>query len=230
MARLSEPFETAHMLISLLAFPEAGHAEKRVGFETNLNKRAVAALRGQDSDFARNTLGRLDGVQFTSPFRGHARSKGIQNRLGRRMDVARMFRPEVRKALDGHFPDLPPGMKRYSINGLSRYVTSDDEDQSHNFQKRWFQTTLPVLHVAIGFDLASCLRFGAEEDISFNVFDEEFVRSVVFWSLWSKAVVAQNGLYSVPRPEVPMAPFNETMSNSDPNAGLKNVIDGEFLQ
>lgn len=208
MARQFEPFETANMLISWLAYPEPSYASKQIGLETNLNRRTVADLRAQDTDFARDTLLRLDGVKFKTSFRGDASSKGIRNRLGHRMDVARMFRREVRKALDGHFPALPPGIRSYSINELSRYVTSDDEDHSHNFQKRWFQTTLPILSLAIGFDLASCLRFGADEDITFSVFDEEFFQAVLFWSFWAKNVARQNGLYSVQRPEVPVATFN----------------------
>jgi hypothetical protein len=205
MERDCEPFETAHRLIATLAYPEPESASKRAGLETNLNRRLVAELRTQGSEFARETLSRLAGKSFKTSFRGHAGSKNILNRMNQRMKVARMFRREGRKALDGQFPDLPPGIKRYSLNELSRYVTSDDDDESHNFQKRWFQVTLPVLHIAMGFDLASCFRFGDIQAITFSVHDEDFLEEILFWTGWVKKVVADNGLYKVPRPEVPVA-------------------------
>ena len=115
-----------------------------------------------------------------------------RNRLNNRMRVARMFRAHVKKKIEGALPALPPGLDRFSINALSRYVSHDDEDGGHNFERRWLKPTLPVLHLVIAFDLSSTLRFGPVEAVPFSVHDEEFIDSVLQTAVWLEPFAIDN--------------------------------------
>jgi len=180
-----EAFELTTMAMAQLVFPD--DVNKRDLLEGKLNQSVVAALakpgRGDESSS-------LDAVSLTYehdfiPLRA-------RNRLNQRMRVAQMFRAHVKEKIQGALPALPPGLDRYSINALSRYVSHDDDDGGHNFVKRWLKPTLPVLHLAIAFDLISTLRFGAIQSIPFSVHDEEFIDSVLRTAEWLEPFAINN--------------------------------------
>ena len=103
-----------------------------------------------------------------------------------------MFRAHVKEKIEGALPALPSGLDRYSINALSRYVSRDDEDEAHNFDRRWLKPTLPVLHLAIAFDLISTLRVGATQAVPFSIHDDEFIDSVLRTAVWLEPFAIKN--------------------------------------
>ena len=190
-----ETFELSNMLLALLAYPDS--ETKRHLLESKLNRLTSASGEASEAVDPTSTSDSGDIQALELSVRAQVDGKRIWNRLDQRMRVALMFRPFVKKWLQGQLPDLPAGLRRYSINELSRYVTSDDQDVAHNFEKRWFRSTLPVLHLAIAFDLVSTVRFGPERQIRFNVHDQDFVADVLLWSVWFEGFVIDNELYSV---------------------------------
>ena len=183
------------MVLALLAYPDSEPKRRRL--EATLNELTLAALTVQRPDDEFPALDD-DEVQLSEPsVRDQVDIKRTWNRLDQRMRVAQMFRPFVKERLRGDLPELPQGLRRYSFNELSRYVTSRDEDEAHNFEKRWFRSTLPVLHLAIALDLVSAVQFKEEKKVRFNVHDADFILEVVLQSLWLEEFVIDNELYSV---------------------------------
>ena len=180
-----EAFELTNMAMALLIYPD--DASKRERFEAKLNQTVAARLaepgRGEESP----SLGApaLTHENDLIPSRE-------RNRLNQRMRVARMFRAHVKEKIEGALPTLPSGLDRYSINALSRYVSHDDKDGGQNFDKRWLKPTLPVLHLAIAFDLISTLRFGPMQAIAFSIHDEEFIVSVLQTAVWLEPFAINN--------------------------------------
>jgi hypothetical protein len=183
------------MVLALLAYPDSELKRRRL--ESNLNELTLAASNELQSGDA---LPVLDGHEFQPPdpsVRDQVNIKRTWNRLDQRLRVAQMFRPFVKEWLRGDLPELPQGLRRYSINELSRYVTSQDEDEAHNFEKRWFRSTLPVLHLAIAFDFVSTMRFEGEQEIRLNVHNPDLILEIVLWSVLLEHFVVNNELYSV---------------------------------
>lgn len=173
------------MVIALLVYPD--DREKRDRLEREFNQAVTTAM-------ARDEDRKVDSLLDVPPQASQADPlpSRVRNRLDNRLRVARMFRPFVREKLDGTTPALPPELMRFSINGLSRYVSQDDEHGAHNFDRRWLKSTMPVLHLAIAFDLISTLRFGADRAIFFNVHDEEFIDAVLQTSIWLEPFALDN--------------------------------------
>lgn len=180
-----EASELTNMAMGLLIYPD--DASKRERFEAKLNRTVAVQLaepgRGNESSF-------LDAAAV--PHENDLIPPRARNRLNQRMRVARMFRAHVKEKIEGALPALPSDLDRYSINALSRYVSRDDEDEAHNFDRRWLKPTLPVLHLAIAFDLIGTLRFGAVQAVPFSVHDDEFIHSVLQTSVWLEPFAINN--------------------------------------
>lgn len=183
-----EPYQRTNMVIALLVYPD--DRKKRDRLEGEFNQAVTTAMaRGEDQKVA-SSLEVPPQASQADPLPSR-----VRNRLDNRLRVARMFRPFVREKLDGTKPALPPELMRFSINGLSRYVSQDDEHGAHNFERRWLKSTMPVLHLAIAFDLISTLRFGADRAIFFNVHDEEFIDAVIKTSVLLEPFVLDNPIH-----------------------------------
>ena len=181
-----EASELTNMAMALLIYPD--DASKRKRFEAKLNQTVAAHLA--EPGRANESSSSLEGPAVTRE--NDLIPSRERNRLNQRMRVARMFRAHVKEKIEGALPALPPGLARYSINALSRYVSYDDKDGGQNFDKRWLKPTLPVLHLAIAFDLISTLRFGPMQAVPFSVHDDEFIDSVLQTSVWLEPFAINN--------------------------------------
>lgn len=186
-----ETFERTNTAIAWLAYPDCEN--KRRGLESRLNYDTRATLSTADDAADRSDIEPAENARVAPSFQPNAISSRVRNRLDNRMRVARMFRPFLRRSL----ADLPKGLERYSINALSRYVAQDDKDLAQNFEKRWFKTTLPVLHLAIAFDLISTLHFDDERKIVFSVHEADFIETVLWTSVALERFVTSNSFYRV---------------------------------
>ena len=182
-----EAFELTNMAMAQLIYPD--DVKKRDRLEGKLSRLVVAEIAkpGWADETSSVEAVALSAQHDPIPLRG-------RNRLNQRMRVAQMFRAHVKEKIEGALPAIPPGLDRYSINALSRYVSQDDKDGGQNFDKRWLKPTLPVLHLAIAFDLISTLRFGPMQAIAFSVHDEEFIISVLQTAVWLEPFAINNAI------------------------------------
>ena len=196
-----EASELTNMAMAQLIYPD--DVGKRDRLEGKLN-------RSVDAELAKPAWGEVSssldaGVLASQHDPLQLRDR---NRLNQRMRVAQMFRAHVKEKIEGVLQAPPSGLARYSINALSRYVSHDDKDGGQNFDKRWLKPTLPVLHLAIAFDLISTLRFGPGQAIAFNVHDEEFIDSVLQTSVWLEPFAINNPICNAdPASLIRLRPF-----------------------
>lgn len=183
------------MALALLAYPDT--EQKRRDLETRLNQETIAEVSKAANCVVPPAAEAPECAPSLSSPQLDPFSSQVRNRIDNRLRVARMFRPFVRERFQGALPAIPRGLQRYSINALSGYVSNDDKDLAQNFDKRWFKTTLPVLHLSIAFDLISTLHFGDARKVFFNVHDEEFIDSVLWTSVWLEDFVTNNTFYAV---------------------------------
>ncbi len=190
-----ETFELANLALACLVYPDFG--KERVGLESRLNKQSFQKLKQHAPEAAAEVLKRRDGRGYKSTFRRDLTAHRVRERLDQRMKVARMFRPAVRQYMLGEAPPLPPGLERYSLKQLSGYVVPPDDAGSDNFLRRWLSQTLPVLHLAIAFDIVGCARVAKDQRrVDFSVHDEAFITDVLLIAIWLEPFVLNNPLRS----------------------------------
>jgi hypothetical protein len=73
----------------------------------------------------------------------------LERRLRDRMAAARMVIPFLKQAQDGQTPDLPPGVKRLSLNQMAGLVGEDvGQSDPQNVKTRIWRPSVPVIHLA----------------------------------------------------------------------------------
>lgn len=188
-----ETFELTNLALAYLVYPDLG--KERAGLESRLNKDSFKKLKQYHPETAAEVLKRRGGRGFKTAFRRDLTARRIRDRLDRRMTVARMFRAAVRQWTLGEAPPLPPGLTRFSLAQLSGYVVPPDDPGSDNFLRRWLSQSLPVLHLAIAFDIASCARVAEDQaKVEFSVHDEAFITDVLLIAIWLEPFALDNPL------------------------------------
>jgi hypothetical protein len=75
--------------------------------------------------------------------------KTVERRLRDRMVAARMVMPFLQRAQTGVAPDLPPGVKRWSLNEMAEFVRKDArQSDPQNVKSRIWRPSEPVIHLA----------------------------------------------------------------------------------
>jgi hypothetical protein len=73
----------------------------------------------------------------------------LVRRLRDRMAAAHMVIPFLLQAQNGRTPDLPPGVKRLSLNQMAEFVCSDvGQSEPQNVKSRIWRPSVPVIHLA----------------------------------------------------------------------------------
>ena len=146
-----EVYEAGALLVSLLAYPGEGREddERRCGVYTSLCACVLRARAEADPDWATEP-------QLVKPIYA-AQSKSdcdkglreLKRRLRDRMIAARMAYPFLKEAETGEVPELPPSVKRLSINAMSELVLEDaGYSEPENVETRIWRPSLPVIHLA----------------------------------------------------------------------------------
>lgn len=151
------PFETGARFFATLAFPGSTEVEARLDAE-----RAWIAswlheqnrIDGTDQPFIEQ---RLNELVCLDPSWVRQKLRTARRRLRNRSEAARLTRPWVRE-LENLEPHRPvEGIKRFTTRQIALHLCNDNDDAAHNFQKRIWRPSRPVLHYAIAHDRALSL-------------------------------------------------------------------------
>ena len=141
-------YEAGALLVTLLAYPDASD-QTRGDIHASVCNYALRVKSAVEPDW-------MNLAQAIKPIYA-LRSQGdcnrdlrtLARRLRDRMVAGRMAIAFLREALPEPVLDLPTGVKRLSINQLSRLVLNDTRfTDPHNVETRIWRPSLPVVHLA----------------------------------------------------------------------------------
>ena len=152
-------FEIGARLIAALAFPGADEAAKR-----------RSAAMAWCTDYVRKWVDlephRVEELRsayplyFTMPRREvKAALRTAYNRLDKRILAGKMARGIFQERETGRPVVLPDGMRRHSLNELSKLVLAEShQSDPHNVETRVWGSSKAAIHLASGYDfMAQCL-------------------------------------------------------------------------
>jgi hypothetical protein len=144
-------YEAGALLLAYLAYPgEDGHDDQRRGqVHASLCACMLRARYEVAPDWGSLPL-LIKPVYALQTERD--RNQGLRQfkrRLRDRMIAARMASPFLEEAATGEAPELPPSLKRLSINAMSELVLEDaGYNEPENVEARIWRPSRPVIHLA----------------------------------------------------------------------------------
>jgi hypothetical protein len=100
-----------------------------------------------------------------------------------------MARGIFQQHLDQRPPVLAPGMKRHSLNELSKLVLREaHQSDPHNVETRIWGTSKPVIHLASGYDLLARL-LPLDREGQYQMDDLELHRFLVRYGEWAEPII-----------------------------------------
>ncbi len=145
-----EVYKAGAFLLTLLAYPgERDVDEARSSAHKALCSLALQALAQADPVWAETPQPIKPVYILCSDKEIEKNLKALQRRIRDRMAAARMAIAFLKDAETGKPPPLPEGVKRLSINELSRLVLSDTtQSDPENIESRIWRPSRPVIHLA----------------------------------------------------------------------------------
>src|SRR5712672_1686219 len=146
-----EVYEAGALLLTWLAYPHENKEddERRSRVHTALCACALRAKCEMDPVWA-NSPQSVKPIYLCQTERDLNRSlRTLQRRLRDRMVAARMAYPFLKEAETGEVPELPPSVKRLSINQMAELVLTDaGHTDPENVETRIWRESRPVIHLA----------------------------------------------------------------------------------
>jgi hypothetical protein len=146
-----EVYEAGALLVTLLAYPgESKHDdERRSQVHASLCACTLRALCDTDPDWSTSPQ-LAKPIYLRQSERDCNRGlRQLKRRLRDRMVAARMAYPFLKEAESGKAPELPTGIKRFSINAMSELVLDDaGHTDPENVETRIWRPSRPVIHLA----------------------------------------------------------------------------------
>jgi hypothetical protein len=145
-----EIYEAGGLLLTVLAYPGARDAdEARSSAHKALCSLALQALAQADPVWAETPQPIRPIYILCSDKQIEKSLRALQRRIRDRMAAARMAIAFLKDAEATKPPPLPEGVKRLSINELSKLVLSDTtQSEPENIETRIWRPSRPVIHLA----------------------------------------------------------------------------------
>lgn len=171
------PFETGARFFATLAFPASTEEQARVDAE-----RAWIAswlheqnrVDGTEEPFIEK---RLNELVCLDPSWARQKLRTARRRLRDRGEAARLTRPWVRELTNLEPHRAVEGIKRFTMRQIALHLCNDNDDAAHNFQKRIWRPSRPVLHYAIAHDQALSLLEVEERETGIQMDAEAVFRT-----------------------------------------------------
>lgn len=177
-----EVYEAGATLLTLLACPSAKDTDEvRGGFHATLCSLALQVQAVIQPEWARSPQS-IKPLYFLRSDRDIARDlKLLARRLRDRAVAARMAIAFLKEAETGEPPTLPEGLKRLSINELSKLVLPDSGQRDpENIETRIWRPSRPVIHLAAATQvLMQMTERAIKRRLTF--WDVLFNRDVIEW-------------------------------------------------
>ena len=146
-----EVYEAGALLLTWLAYPHENKEddERRSRVHAALCACALRAKCEMDPVWA-NAPQSVRPIHLCQTERDLNRSlRTLPRRLRDRMVAARMAYPFLKEAETGEVPELPPSVKRLSINQMAELVLTDaGHTDPENVETRIWRESRPVIHLA----------------------------------------------------------------------------------
>jgi hypothetical protein len=146
-----EVYEAGALLVTLLAYPgeSKDDDEQRSRVHACLCACTLRARSETDPDWATSPQ-LVKPIYTLQSERDCVRClRQLKRRLRDRMVAARMAYPFLREVDTGEAPELPPSVKRLSINAMSELVLEDaGYNEPENVETRIWRPSRPVIHLA----------------------------------------------------------------------------------
>jgi hypothetical protein len=141
-------YEAGALLLTVLAYPD-GSEEISGGVQASLCNLALRATGEMHPEWAASPR-LVKPLYLLQTERDCARAlRGLKRRLRDRMIAARMAYPFLKEAEEGKAIELPPSVKRLSINAMSELVLEDAKNtEPENVETRIWRPSRPVIHLA----------------------------------------------------------------------------------
>jgi hypothetical protein len=145
-----EVYEAGAILVTLLAYPGVSDTcATRGRVHRMLCAGSLLARRETDPEWAAAPQRIKPNYAFVSEQAIERNLRTLERRLRDRMAAARMVIPFLLEAQTGLEPELPPDVKRLSLNQLAELVLSDvGQSESQNVKNRIWRPSVPVIHLA----------------------------------------------------------------------------------
>ena len=146
-----EVYEAGAFIFSLLAYPGGSKQEdeRRLGAYTSLCACVLRAQAETDLNWAIRPQSIKPVYMSQTERESNQGLRTLPRRLNERMIAARMASAFLRQAETGEVPELPPSVKRLSINAMSELVLEDARySDPENVETRIWRPSRPVIHLA----------------------------------------------------------------------------------
>jgi hypothetical protein len=141
-------YEAGALLVTLLAFPEASD-ETQGNVHASLCNYALKIRSALEPDWTILPQPIKPFYAFRSERDCNRDLRTLVRRWRDRMVAGRMGIAFLKEALPGQVLELPPAMKRLSINQLAKLVLDDTRfTDPHNVETRIWRPSRPVVHLA----------------------------------------------------------------------------------
>jgi hypothetical protein len=145
-----EVYEAGALLVTLLAYPEEGE-EMRSEVHASLCAHALRVKCAIEPDWAITSQPMKPIYALRRQNENDRFLRTLERRVRDRMIAGRMAIGFLKEALTG---EVPPGIKRVSINELAQLVVDDiGYTESENVETRIWRPSLPVIHLASALQL-----------------------------------------------------------------------------
>src|SRR6202048_5397646 len=151
-------YEAGALLVTLLAFPEASD-ETQGNVHASLCNYALKVRSAIEPDWTIVPQPMKPFYAFRSESDCNRDWRTLVRRWRDRMVAGRMGIAFLKEALPGQVLELPPTVKRLSINQLAELVLDDTRfTEPHNVETRIWRPSRPVVHLASAIQVYSSLR------------------------------------------------------------------------
>lgn len=144
-------YEAGAILITLLAYPgdRQFDEERRGQLHASLCACMLRAISETDLPWATSPQLVKPIYALQSELESNRSLRTLPRLLRDRMVAARMAYPFLKEAESGQAPELPAGLKRFSLNQMAELVLSDArQTDPENVETRIWRPSRPVIHLA----------------------------------------------------------------------------------
>jgi hypothetical protein len=140
-------YEAGAWLVTLLMYPDADE-ETQGHVRASLCTHALRVRSEIEPDWAIRPQATKPIYSLRNPHDCNRALRTLERRVRDRMVAGRMGIAFLKEALPGHPFELPPGLKRLSINQLAELVRDDTKfSDPENVETRIWRPSLPVIHL-----------------------------------------------------------------------------------
>jgi hypothetical protein len=186
-----EVYEAGALLLAELAYPEEGE-EKRSEVHASLCSHALRVKCAMEPDWALRSQP-IKPIYALRRQDENDRSLGtLERRVRDRLVAGRMAIGFLKEPLTG---EVPPGIKRVSINELAQLVLDDvGYTEPENVETRIWRPSLPVIHLASALQLMRYLADPVTGPISLEalLLGRELIELLIRTAEYHEALIVQS--------------------------------------